>query len=671
MCGIFGFIAHRRIGMQKPEWETVLHNLFRLAETRGKEAAGLAIATSERIGIHKDSTSASAMLKTHDYAAFLERQSRAFFSGQEGDVLAAIGHSRLVTNGLQGIDANNQPVWRKECVLVHNGIVVNVDDLWEAYDDITPTADVDTEIIAVLVSKFRQAGADPLAAVAKTFSMVYGETSIALFLSDLKMLVLATNTGSLYVGEHPTHQGMLFTSEEYQTQQLISGKYATAGFEDVAVRHIQAGQGVAISLDDLSMTEFALDASLPTPHICPMLATQRRIEEKVERARQAMQDMQRCRTCLLPETMPYIVFDQDGICNYCHTYKPYTLRGDAELEDLLNTYRKQDGSADCLVAFSGGRDSSYGLHLLRERYHMTPIAFTYDWGMVTDLARRNQARICGKLGIEHLWVSADIKKKRENIRRNVLAWLKKPDLGIIPLFMAGDKHVLWHANRIMRDTQIPVMVFCGNHFEKTEFKTGFLGVQSKQAIIHKPASLSLAGKIGMLTKYGARFLANPRYLNRSLPDTLTSFFSYYAIEQDYLSLFDFIQWDETEIEQTLIPEYDWELAADTHSSWRIGDGTAPFYNYIYYTVAGFTEYDTFRSAQIREHILTREEALQRVEEENRPRWDSIREYTQLINIDFDETMRVIDRIPKLYIKTIRHRFREGQILLIAHERIWS
>jgi hypothetical protein len=109
-----------------------------------------------------------------------------------------------------------------------------------------------------------------------------------------------------------------------------------------------------------------------------------------------------------------------------------------------------------------------------------------------------------------------------------------------------------------------------------------------------------------------------------------------------------MEWDEDKINETLIGTYDWETAPDTDSTWRIGDGTAPFYNYIYYTVAGFTEYDTFRSNQIREGVIGREQAQKLVEVENQPRWDSIREYTQMINIDFDEAIRVIDRIPKLY-----------------------
>ena len=42
--------------------------------------------------------------------------------------------------------------------------------------------------------------------------------------------------------------------------------------------------------------------------------------------------------------------------------------------------------------------------------------------MVTDLARRNIARICGQLEVENIIVAADIQWKRDNIRKNILAW---------------------------------------------------------------------------------------------------------------------------------------------------------------------------------------------------------------------------------------------------------
>ena len=46
---------------------------------------------------------------------------------------------------------------------------------------------------------------------------------------------------------------------------------------------------------------------------------------------------------------------------------------------------------------------------------MDPVAYTYDWGLTTDISRMNASKVCGKLGVEHIIRSTDIQKKRENM----------------------------------------------------------------------------------------------------------------------------------------------------------------------------------------------------------------------------------------------------------------
>ena len=141
---------------------------------------------------------------------------------------------------------------------------------------------------------------------------------------------------------------------------------------------------------------------------------------------------------------------------------------------------------------------------------------------------------------------------------------------------------------------------------------------------------------------------SPGYFNSSLWDTLSGEYYRSCVKrEDYFHVYDYWTWDESVINKTLA-EYDWELAPDTNTTWRIGDGTAAFYNYIYYTVAGFTEHDTFRSNQIREGQITRDEALKLVIDENRPRYQNIRWYLDTINMDYTEVIKVINAIPKLY-----------------------
>jgi glutamine---fructose-6-phosphate transaminase (isomerizing) len=655
MCGIFGISIRQDAALSYDQWQSAVRNLFLLSESRGKEAAGIALATPDLLLVHKDSVSAGAMLKTQDYGHAITRANQSHFASPNKKTLSVIGHARLVTNGLQGIDANNQPVRRDDVVIIHNGIVVNVDGLWAELkpEGIEPRADVDTEVIAALMQRSLDRGDTARQAVSDAFDKIYGETTIAVFLKQHNSMVLGSNTGSLHYAVSKDNSGFFFTSEHLITKRLCSGDKAIPGFFDAAIVQLKAGMGAIINLETHTIETFALaDRNLAAPSSSPMLATQRTIEDKSERYRNAMKAMRRCTKCILPETMPFIAYDANGVCNYCHSYKSWEKRPENDFESVLEKYRSNNGKPDCIMAFSGGRDSSYGLHLLKNEYGMTPLCFSYDWGMVTDLGRRNQARMCGSLGIEHIWISADIKKKRDNIRMNVSAWLKKPDLGIIPLFMAGDKQFYRHANNIIESTKIPLVMWCTNRLEKTDFKTGFLGINpSDSEMRNRPASLKMLDKANLLWQYGRRFVGNPRYINSSIPDTIDAFASYYFQEQNsHAYMFDYMDWNETKINEVLIGKYGWEKAADSECTWRIGDGTAPFYNYIYGAVAGFTEHDTFRSNQIREGAISRDEAIKLTEIENQPRWHSIREYTQMINIDFDDAIRVIDRIPKLYLK---------------------
>lgn len=278
---------------------------------------------------------------------------------------------------------------------------------------------------------------------------------------------------------------------------------------------------------------------------------------------------------------------------------------------------------------------------------MNPVAYTYDWGVVTDLARRNQARMCGKLGIEHIIVSADIHKKRKNIRKNLQAWLKKPDLGMIPLLMAGDKQMIHFGRKVMHQLKVKLLIHSiGNGLENGYFKIGFSGVRMESQV--GQGQIPLYDKLKHAAYYANRYLVNPSYINISLLDTLYAYFCNFMLSDKSQHLFRFIKWDEEEIVSTLINEYDWEISPDTKVTWRIGDGTAAFYNYVYMTVAGFTENDTFRSNQIREGIITRQKGLELIREENKVRYDSIEWYAQQIGFNCNRATRIINSIPKLY-----------------------
>jgi hypothetical protein len=186
-----------------------------------------------------------------------------------------------------------------------------------------------------------------------------------------------------------------------------------------------------------------------------------------------------------------------------------------------------------------------------------------------------------------------------------------------------------------------------NPLEVTHFKAGFLGIPPK----FSENNVYSRGLISQLRYQKNRFsamLESPGYFNSSLFDNLSGeYYRSIASKDNYHHIYDYWTWDENVINKTL-EIYEWEKALDTSSTWRIGDGTAAFYNYIYYTIAGFSEHDTLRSNQIREGQISREEALILLEDENRPRYQNIKWYLDALNVDFKYVINIINAVSKRY-----------------------
>ena len=89
-----------------------------------------------------------------------------------------------------------------------------------------------------------------------------------------------------------------------------------------------------------------------------------------------------------------IYFDDNGVCDACN----FTERKrhiidwddrDRQLRDLCDRHRKHDGSYDCVVPGSGGKDSFYASHILKTTYGMHPLTVTWAPHVYTDWGWRN------------------------------------------------------------------------------------------------------------------------------------------------------------------------------------------------------------------------------------------------------------------------------------------
>jgi hypothetical protein len=665
MCGIFGLISPGGVFSTRRQAQQLLENFYVLSESRGKEASGAALLVGERIDVVK------APIRGRSFLALPEAKkiSAAFVDSLEkGRPFAMMGHTRMVTNGGGHIHGNNQPVIRSGLVAIHNGIIVNEREIWRRMPEATRRFEVDTEAVLALLEQQLETCSNFITASARAMRELQGANSIALMSRDYDGLVLATANGSMFIA-HDVNSGMTsFASERAILEKIIRNRlHRFTSMKVGCVMQLHPGELVSIALDSpvpvLADVDGRGEAEIvrrkmprdltdyPTSHASMARGVQisniGEIEALTKIDWQAVQSMKRCTRCVLPATFPFIQFDAAGVCNFCNNHRPLALKGEAELRRVLDKDRRSNGAPEVLFPLSGGRDSCFGLHRLVRDFDIKPVAYTYDWGMVTDLARRNISRMCGALGIEHVLISADIKKKRDFIKKNVAAWLRQPHLGTIPLFMAGDKHFFYYANMLKKEMRLASTLFSMNPLERTDFKVGFCGIdESYSKELHYDPKLNNKLRLGAF--YAIQFLKNRAYINASLLDSAFAYFSYYLIPKDYISMFDYLPWYEEEVASTLLGQYDWEKAPDTQSTWRIGDGTAAFYNYIYLKTAGFSENDTFRSNQIRAGLVTREEAIAKIYEDNQPRVASIAWYFDTIGLDPVEAVKVINTIPVLY-----------------------
>jgi len=117
-------------------------------------------------------------------------------------------------------------------------------------------------------------------------------------------------------------------------------------------------------------------------------------------------DITFCKKCLMPNSRPRIVFDQNGICNACnYLSKRNNLNWDErknELKEILNHHRSKKGYYDCIVPWSGGKDSSYIAYKLKFEYEMNPLLVTFAPLIPTSVGYKNRENIIN-LGFDHYY----------------------------------------------------------------------------------------------------------------------------------------------------------------------------------------------------------------------------------------------------------------------------
>jgi hypothetical protein len=210
------------------------------------------------------------------------------------------------------------------------------------------------------------------------------------------------------------------------------------------------------------------------------------------------------------------------------------------------------------------------------------------------------------------------KMHKRTVRNVVTAWFKKPSPALIPMVCIGCKPGWVPICRIARKHDIHCIAAGVNPFEVISFKRELVGISrdesprraffkyiySLREIVKNSAYFSPSVVLTLMKAY---LFGNPASIGMRLlwPDIT------------WIPLFDYVEWNEQEILSRIKAELGRESRPEIASTWWFDCRVKHLVDYMYVKTLNMTDKDDFYAKMVREGLITREEALRRIQNENR------------------------------------------------------
>ena len=316
--------------------------------------------------------------------------------------------------------------------------------------------------------------------------------------------------------------------------------------------------------------------------------------------------MQYCTKCVLNERFPGISFDEEGICNICRSSKTERdlaakrTKFENKFLKLAEKYRGR-GSYDCLVAYSGGKDSTFTLHLMKEKYDLSVLAFSFDNWFQSEAALVNIRNVIKNMDIDHLTIRPNYKVFKEMINECL-----KPGFYSTKALERASAicttcilQIRFLATKMAIEKKIPFVVFGlspgQSSIAASVFKNNSDMTRKMQDTVYQPMFKSIGEKV------------KPYFLEERHFEDKDNF--PYSINP-----LAFTSYDETDIYE-IIKQYEWFKPEDTDSNSTncLLNGIA---NEAHIKQLGYHPYAYEMAGLVREGCLDREEGMRRIYEKS-------------------------------------------------------
>lgn len=160
--------------------------------------------------------------------------------------------------------------------------------------------------------------------------------------------------------------------------------------------------------------------------------------------------MKRCTKCGLPETHETISFDAVGVCNICrqHEFKRDKIDWSQRKEEIGALIEEHRGKYDydCIVPFSGGKDSTWTLYYLVKEYRVKPLVVRFDHGFMRPNLEENVKRTVRHLGVDMLsftpnWKVVQRLMLQSFLEKGDFCWHCHTGIFSYPMWIAIEKRV--------------------------------------------------------------------------------------------------------------------------------------------------------------------------------------------------------------------------------------
>ena len=346
--------------------------------------------------------------------------------------------------------------------------------------------------------------------------------------------------------------------------------------------------------------------------------------------------MKLCNTCVTPETAESIGFDSNNQCTVCKQIKYKKNNIDWKQRDLLfdTLISKYKGKSkyDCIVPFSGGKDSSFTLWYLVKEKKLNPLVVRYDHNFLRKTVQKNTKKIIDNLKVDFIELNTDqeiIKKTmiESLLRRGDFCWHCHVGVAAFPINTAIKKG-------------IPLLIYgepsseYGSFYSYEDFEV--LDVDYFNKIFS--LGLNAEDMIGMINE---RFKDNKLDKNSlndlKFPSRKT--LSRNKIHAAYLG--DYLQWDTKKFANIIKTELDWqgeevEGIPSEYDYEKIECLFQGVRDYLKFLKRGFGRTSHLTSIDVREGKISREEALKLCKKFDGKRPASLDYFLDYLNLSEDQ-----------------------------------